>query len=183
MENLLSKKDKDVLRSGYKRRLLIIWCWLIIVALPVFAILAAPIYIAAGIKLSEIQDRNKVNESTNSDETTIFSLPELIDKKSETVTAYKNLKSAYDTFSSIMQAAPTGVSVEHVVFDRAKTKKLDEASVGGIAKDRESLSLYQRNLENLSSVADVVVPVESFSRPTNLSFSVDISLSTSTKPQ
>lgn len=183
MENLLSKHDKEALKNGYKKRLVIMWCWLLVLALPIFFILAAPVYIAAGLKLSEIVDRNKVNESANADNSTVLSLPELIDKKSDIVMAYMKIRESHSLIVSVIGSAPAGVSIEEVIFERSKTKKPDELKVSGIAKDREALSNYQQALKDLPQVSNAVVPVESFSRPTNLSFLVNIVLASTTPKQ
>jgi hypothetical protein len=180
MENLLSKKDINSLRKSYWKRLAIIWCWLVALAFPVFFVLAAPVYFAAGLKLTEIKDRNKVNEDSTTDQTNVFSLPGIIDKKSEAVMAYKNVKPSSILVRSVFDSAPTGIAVSEVIFERSKSKKADEIKISGLAKDREALSLYEQKLEELPFVVSAFVPVESFSRPTNLTFYINVTLSTST---
>jgi hypothetical protein len=176
MENLLSKASKEEIKIGYRRRLTIVWCWLVVAAFPVFLALVTPVYIAGGMRLSEIKERNTINESAAAGNTQVFELPTLINKKSEAVIAYKSRESVSDMASSIFSAAPEGVRIEEVSFQQLEGKKGDEFRVSGVAKNRETLTFYEKEVKKLDFIESVNVPVESFSKPVDLRFYMNISI-------
>lgn len=176
MENLLSKIHKEEIRGGYRRRVIIVWCWLIVVVLPVFIALSFPVFITSGMRLSEIKDRNMVNENATVGNDQIFKIPELINKKAEAVMVYKNSPIASIMTEKLFTAAPVGIKISEISFQGLDGKKGGGFRVSGVAKTREMLTLYEERVKELVFVEGVDVPVESFSKPIDLSFYMNISI-------
>jgi hypothetical protein len=176
MENLLSKKDKEEIKIGYKRRLIVVWCWLVAAAFPVFLALVVPVYIASGMRLAEIKERNRINESAATGDSQIFQLPQLINRKSEAVEKYKTQSSVSGMVESLYTSAPVDITLKEISFQDTDGKKETQLKLSGVAKNRDVLARYERSVEGLSFVQSAEVPVESFSKPTDLDFYMNITL-------
>jgi hypothetical protein len=176
MENILSKIHKEEIRRGYRKRLLIVWCWLAVAAFPVFLALVVPVYIAGGMRISEIKERNGINESAALGQNQVFEMPTLINKKSEVAASYKSRQAVSHMTESLFAAAPAGIRVAEISFQKADNKKVPTFRISGVAKNREMLSLYEQQIEKLPYIESADVPVESFSRPADLNFNINVSI-------
>ena len=182
MLHLLTENQKHKVIREYRMRLSIIVCGAIVLSSVTGFILLLPSYLSAIGKVDSIRRNNKEKEDSISN-LSAQNFDDKIKNVDSNLAALKmtiNIISPRDVYSKITSALPNGVSIIKYSYSLVDT---DNAviDIDGVSKDRESLVTFQNNLKTNPEFSGVEIPLDSFAKKSNLSFTIKFNLIKSTK--
>lgn len=178
MINLLPGEYRDTLRSEYRKRLIIISLYCVIIVFFFTILTFLPAYITAQAKVTvldvQIEAMSKIRGADNR-----LSAREIIRGANATIAKYEQINSlprVAPLLIGLLATRPQGVLIDGIGFDRTSGK----VTLRGLARAREDLLLFKKRLEELPDVLSVDVPVASLVRQQNATFNITISLKAET---
>lgn len=176
MFNLLPQKDKEnILKEYAARRTVILLCFVSFLGI-VSSISLLPTYLISSAKVAETKNQIKnVKASPVFQEAENFSL-ELANAKTKIsiLNADAEKVSFTNIIKEILLHKGSSIRVDAFSFKRAGEKENSSMTIQGIARDRESLSIFLKNLESEELFKEVVLPVSNFAKDKNAEFSIEI---------
>lgn len=175
MFTLLPDSEKKSILKEYKNRRAIIICVFIFLSSIMASVSLFPSYLLSAIKTKEI--RNQLNELRKSailqeakilNETLVNTNKKLDLLRVGTSTVY--VKDIIDG----VQKSKSGqaIRISGVLYRRDSAKNQLSLSITGVARDRESLSFFVKELEK--NFEQVNLPVSNFAREKNAQFTIEI---------
>lgn len=176
MFNLLSQNQKNIVKQDYLARRTVVVLLFVLVCTVIIFVGLLPSYILSFYK--ERTASSFAGSSANVSEAT-KTLQDmnkaLTDTSSQISLLQKNLPkiSPYDLLALVVKDKTANIKITSISFSGGQNGTA-QFSVGGIAKDRQSLLDFEKNLQNESKFSSVDLPVSGFSQDSNINFSVNL---------
>ncbi len=175
MFNLLPEKIRAEIRKEYNHRRLVMILVFVIFLQVAFTIFLFPTWLMSVNKEKDVmmrsEDMNKNLSSLNISSTTsniksINSILTIIDSKLQypDIVSFMNL---------VLSKKATSTSISDIVFIVNGPKKMN-INLQGVSATRDSLSAFSRSFQKIEEFKNVDVPLSSYTKDKDLSFSVDI---------
>ena len=177
--NLLPEENKIAYKKYYLKRLLVVFCALIFFIAVSGVIVSAPaLFLLSSQKrelLSEIEFYSKKDHVLDND-LVIAEIKKMNDKAKLTEDTLKKNIAPSLIFKNIITKKNNGIKItifsyEKGVGDR-NAKNEDKISLSGIAKKRDDLILFEKQLKKEFGESEVVSPVSNLINGSNLDFSL-----------
>ncbi len=177
IQNLLSKQDQEKIVLGYKKRKVIVFSWVMFFALVLSGAVFIPILFLVQSKMNNLSQGEIANASAIKEQEEVLAFPEEINKLSEVVLSFKSKFRIVDKISKVQNSVPSNITLSAISF----TPKTDKNSalnmvISGTAKDRNALIAFEKTLKGLDFVKSSSVPVNNFTKETDLSFTITLVL-------
>lgn len=176
--NLLSATEKENIKSVFKSRTIKVAMYAISFVMLSGLVMLLPAYF---ISTGYMQDKSVEKLSRilikASEIEELLKLPEEINAKADFVQAHTSKPSAVQIIEKILSFLPEEVYLKSVNFNRNHTFKGKAGTVvlvSGSALTRESLLRFSNALKNSKEFSQVEIPVSSFAKDRNLTFSITL---------
>lgn len=177
--NILPPTQKEDLKLGYKRRLLVVCSYMVSISFLVGATLLVPSYFLMESHISVINEESKIQPADDSLDAELLKLPGEIENKLRVLQANATNTKAIEAISKVISFLPDNTSITSFYFSREKapTKKGNiKMVVSGTAADRIALSSFSSSLQNSKQFLTVEVPVSNLTKDKDLPFSMNINI-------
>lgn len=176
--NLLPITEKDLLKKGFKHRLLVVANILfsvafllgIVMLLPSFFLIKQHFDLANTVTPLTLAETDPLLHN-------ILELPGEVNTKLAFFQTNTNEKGAMRVLTSIISSLPPGVRLDSILFSRKqsdKDKKGIAILISGSALNRDSLVSFGNILRETKQFSSVEVPVSSLAKEKDLPFSMNI---------
>ena len=182
MQNLLSQEEKYELRKGYRKRLLIVFSWVIFFSFLISIVVFVPDFSMAFIKMGDINRKIETNSDAIKEQNDVLMLPEDINEKVKIIYGFKNKSLSSQEIENVVSTKSPGIALDGVSYK--KNEKADASRttyqilMSGTATDREALLAFQKVLQKMDFVQGISIPVSSFTKDNDLPFTVTVTLAT-----
>jgi hypothetical protein len=177
--NLLPKEEKDLIKGTFKSRSIGAALYVVSFVLISGIVMLMPVYFVSTGYMQEDSVRggsgSKIIDSGEVEE--LLKIPEEINAKASFVQSFVSMPSSVETINKIFSFLPEGVFLKSVNFDRNQTFKGKTGTVvlvSGNALTRDSLLKFSNSLKESKEFSQVEIPVSSFAKDKNLSFSITV---------
>ncbi|HRH26399.1 MAG TPA: hypothetical protein PLF31_02940 [Candidatus Paceibacterota bacterium] len=175
MFNLLPNEIKAALQREYHYRQAFIWSGAITIVILIATALLVPAYILSLTRNQTLKiERESVEIASQRNAGSAAQVVTAAEKLSTSLTGIPE-SNVSTLVSQIISSRPAGIVVLRFSFSSALDAPI-RAEIQGVAKNREALRGYVRTLEQQPSFGEVAVPIESFTRETNIPFTLTISI-------
>jgi hypothetical protein len=171
IQNLITKKDKEDLKTGYRLRRLITFNWCIFFASLIAFVLLIPPYITAFYRVGSISHKKEVAVLSADKQVEILNQVKVINKKTNLTLSLRDSLDIVRRITEVNGKKSNFVSLETISYGKEGEPVI---KLGGIARDRESLINFQKAVQEIEFVRGVKIPVSDFAKDTNLPFSMEI---------
>lgn len=175
MFNLLFQEEKENVRREYRRRLIVVSLWFLLAALLLGLILLFPSYfISASYEKKISAEYKAVKDSLRSENyEQLDSLLRETGKKLKILSPRKNIHYFHDVIAGLLRNRSSNIKISRITF-RSGGENGGEAQIIGTANKREDLLSFNRSLEREKMFSKVELPISSFAKDTDISFSIKI---------
>jgi len=177
MFNLLPTKEKKRIIQEYRLRLITVILFFSFSVGLVASLFLLPSYIISSSKDREISERiESVRMSTilrEADE--LNSRLVETNLKIQSLLIGQNSEQTTDLFNIILQKKTSAVRISSISFYSKEGDK-KEIVLNGVASSRDSLSNFVKSLEEEEIFSEVIIPVSSFAKERNATFSIQINI-------
>jgi hypothetical protein len=179
MFNLLPEKIRAEIRKEYNHRRLVMILVFVIFLQVAFTIFLFPTWLMSVNKEKDViirsEDMNKNLSNLNIASTTaniksINTQLTIIDNKLQ----YPDIVSFINL---VLSKKATSTTISDIVFVVNSAKKMN-INLQGVSATRDTLSAFSKNLQKIEEFKAVDVPLSSYTKDKNLSFSVEIKIET-----
>jgi hypothetical protein len=177
MFNLLPNEIKAALEREYHYRQAFIWSGAVTIVILIATALLVPAYILSITRNQTLKiERETVEIASQRNAGSAAQVVAAAEKLSTALTAIPD-SNVSTLISQIINARPAGIVVLRFGF----SSSIDavgpmRVEIQGVARNREALRGYVRTLEGQPSFGEVTVPIESFTRETNIPFTLTIAI-------
>jgi len=189
MINLLPIEEKKRIRAMYRARavvVLIIFATLAGIASVVFLL---PSYTAVSSKYESAELSSQIVEGNTALGNDLEKEVEGANRAAKALSARALAPSPREIFREILLERQAGIKINELSYQRAASTEKGTAEspewrvvIGGTAATRENLLAYMNILKSRDMFASADLPISNFVKDRNIDFSINILLSTSTKP-
>lgn len=176
MRNLLSQKDKKILRVEYKSRVVVV-----VIVFLFFTILVGGAGLLPSYFISDSNERaakehaDIIKESVSRRGKDISSAILLDTKeKLKLLSSDEENVSLRGIFEEVLNNKPNGVSVNGIFYTKSKVGKNAEILITGKADAREPLLEFKKLLEMEPQFADAELPVSNLASDRDIKFSIKV---------
>lgn len=177
MLHLLTDSHKKKVLKEYRMRLVVVICILVVFISSVGAALILPSYLTAYGKVNIIKKDNQYKEDSIK-ALSAQNFTDKIKKVDSNLSALKisiNIISPREAYDKIMNSLPPGVILGRYTYSLIDNNSAS-ISIDGTAPDRDSLLELQNNLKLNSEFSGIDIPITSFTKKKDLSFSLKFNL-------
>lgn len=178
MTNLLPLHVQKQIASEYKRRRTIIILSACIVTIILSAGFLVPSYILSTVKRSEVRNAVAQARSTIEDFEKTKSEASILLKDAEKKLALLGTTDVASHPSDVMRVVTDTkgpyIRLQSITFETGKGDGVGNMVVAGIAKDRDSLTGFVKQLESEKLFSKVDLPVSNFAKDKDIMFSLHI---------
>jgi hypothetical protein len=175
--NILPHNEKEGLRKGYKRRVIIASLRAGFALFIVGTLLISPVYIIAHSKLNEINHKKVVNSRVSKNEDDVAGAPKLLNEKASIVMQFANSASLSERINALDRIQKSGISIKRVAYDGSKkAQSLANIILSGSASNRETLKSFEQEIRKLDFVESTSIPVSDFAKDKDLFFNMTINI-------
>jgi hypothetical protein len=177
MFNLLPNDVKAALKREYRYRQAFIWSGAITIVIVIAIGLLVPSYVLSITRNKSLKiEREAMELASQRNAGTAAQVVSKAEKLSAALSSIPD-SNVSTLVSQIISARPAGVVILHFSFSsNGEAGGVTKAEIQGVARSREALRRYVESLEEQPSFGDVNVPIESFTRETNIPFTLTISI-------
>jgi hypothetical protein len=178
MINVLPQNEKSVLRKEYIIRLATLCIFLFTIIILAASFLLVPAYVLSKNKISAYEiELQKYNESnSNNSANNLSSIVSDINQNLEILNKNKQTKVlTEDIFGVVLSAKPKGVKIKNMSY-AVTPENINTIQINGQAADRASLRAFEDSLKNDIRVESTKLPVSSFTKRTDIDFSLSVNL-------
>jgi hypothetical protein len=176
MSNLLPYSEKKIIRREYAMRRIIVVLYFFLFTCAVCLISLLPSYVLSEVKYQtiskEVENLKSTADILGGGEDANKKLVG-IKEKLETLKSYDG-KSAYTLFNNIILGKTNNVSVRTISY--SGSSKDARITVSGVARTRESLTAFAKNLEQNKEFSNVNLPVSNFAKDKNIEFNIEVTV-------
>ncbi len=176
MFNLLPEKEKKELFREYRLRRGILWLSVAFLLGVLFCIFLIPSFLISSSKGDEVERRiESVRQSTIFEETDV--LNQRLTTASLKIKTFENFSISppiHDVFEKVTEMRGSDIRIRGLQYRKSEDPRAAMILVAGVARDRNSLRDFVKELEQHENFARVNLPVASFAREQNLDFSLEI---------
>lgn len=177
MLHLLTESQKNKVIKEYRLRLAVIICTFIIFICLTGLALLLPSYLSAIGRVNSIKDINQQKKESIA----VLKKNGFEDKIKKVDNGLKALKISIkiltprEAYDKIVGSLPLGVSVDRYTYNLLDDSKAS-ISISGLAGDRDKLMEFQSRLKSNPEFKGIDVPLASFTKKTDLSFSLNFNV-------
>lgn len=175
MLNLLNREKRHALRKEYFGRLINVFLGVVIFSLSYYGVL-----LFSNRFLIDFEKTAVENEAKN------LAGSSLQKELDEYETKLSHIKAEYDLFSKeiiyptsiiskIKEKEVSGIILNSIGFQKTNEEGVIKIEIGGVAKDRDTLINYSRNLKTDNLFKDISIPVSSLAKNKDVPFSLSVS--------
>ena len=180
MANLLPKHYKKKIRREYHLRQFAVIGGLLIMVVASAAIALLPSYAQVSRGLSQVNNELRLLEDNATDKKIkqYIDLLKDVNTKVQLLAPPENELRTYVVLKSVLAEVPEGVSIKSITLGRNKQDVDDETVeavslvLAGVADTRETLTVFEQNIDGISFVESVNLPVSSLAARNNIEFSL-----------
>ncbi|MFQ5661917.1 MAG: hypothetical protein ACE5F2_01550 [Candidatus Paceibacteria bacterium] len=176
MRNLLSQKDKKILHSEYKLRVLIT-----VLMFLFFTILAGGVELVPSYFISESKERatkehsDIIKESVAKREKDVSSTVLFETKEKLTLLSFDEKSvSLRALFESVLDNKPKSVRINGISYDKSRAGEVSKIFVTGEADAREPLLEFKKLLNKEAQFTEAFLPVSNLASDRDIKFSITI---------
>ncbi len=176
MFNFLPEKEREDLRSEYKkRRLSVIFVFMALSGL-VSLFLFAPTYIVFYLEKEQLIKTLEVvqKDSKHLVDPNFFENIKNISNDVDLLNSHTEEVFVTDLINLVLLSKPELVSITSFAFQKNNNNQELSASLSGFAENREVLLEFSEKLKSKEYITEVNIPLASFTREKNLDFSMQI---------
>lgn len=179
MSNLITPKQKNIVKTDYYLRLIALAIFLLALLGGFFLAYVIPYYIAVGKKDLLVAEKFQSVISAENKENTGESVSSLTDRvldELKTTDLYFNDKlipSIY--FNKVVENKNSNIKINKISWNLSDDKNM-LILVGGISKNREGLVSFIDDLKIKGGFENIEMPVSEFAKDSNIPFSLNINI-------
>jgi hypothetical protein len=174
MFNLLPKDIRDQVKKEYFLRELIVISLFVSFILTTFLIFNIPTWLNSYYKEKEVLiNIDKVNESIDISLVGTNELIKLLNGRLKVIDGFLSYPKFVPFVKDILSKKTSSISLKEITFSSSTTTKAN-ITIGGVAKTRESLLSFVKNLQDLKRFSKVDLPISNFTKDKDLNFSINI---------
>lgn len=182
LTNLLPPERQHALSRDYVLRLCTVAAVVIALLTVAAGVLLLPSYVFLTRSEGSKQARLSIIETvlSSADDAAISARLAALSGEASQLMKLKNEPSASGTMRAILAVSRPGVTIFGITYTRASGATPGAVSISGTAATRDALRSYQLALEHASFVAAANLPVSAFAKDANISFTIEVILTSST---
>ena len=176
MFNLLPLSEQVSIKKQYRLRRAIVFLGFLVASLAVAIIFLIPSYLLSIAKEREVASQlesTKKAASPQNKEDLSLALKE-INQKIQALKTGKNIPVA-EFFEAILSHKSSSIKIIRLILSHAASPD-GEVSITGIAKDRETLVLFAKELRLDSHFKDAILPPSNLAKDKDIEFSITLPL-------
>jgi len=177
MTNLLPHAHQVALTKEYKHRRIVVLLSLFIFVIVVSIGFLLPSYILSTVRLTEIQAQEvgarKINEVLQEDNSaSSVTLKEVSEKLLFIKT--QGDSSVQAVIDLIILNKPADIKIKSITYQSGDDSNEGTIVLEGLAKDRESLTMFKNMIETQDAFIRVDLPISNFAKDKDINFSMDL---------
>lgn len=179
MINLLPTEYKKVLANEYKERVILVSLYGLLCALLLTLFALLPAYITAKVHVDELASELTVitKTATTDENSSVAAIAADVNAKLAKYDEIKNAVKIAPLVTQFLDNPTAGITLEQFQFDSSNMT----LTLNGAAKTRDALLAFQTKLQQFPNVITVNIPISSFVKQKDVSFTVTITLTPSGK--
>jgi hypothetical protein len=182
MLHVLSESQKKKVIKEYKMRLVIVICWIIVFISLVGLACLLPSYLSAVGRVNIIKSENQIKERSVQvlKDQNFQDKIKLVNSSLEALKTSINILSPKEAYNKILNSLPEGVYIDRYTYGLIDDNSAS-ISISGVAPDRDKLIELQKKINSNPEFTSINIPITSFTRKKDLSFSFNFNLIKSVK--
>jgi hypothetical protein len=183
MLHLLTEEHRKKVVVEYKKRVVIVLLLGLLCVSAISAVFILPTFFLSYGKYSIVLSQQKTldSEIAIKEESGSSESIKNVTLSIEALKTFEGSKDASVVLENIVEARPDGVQIKNFVFTPGSGSELT-VDIAGRADTRKSLVKLNQNLKSNALFDDVSIPLSSFAKDRDITFSAKIIVSTSTMP-
>ena len=177
MLNLLTDAQRHKVLKEYRMRLAIVICGAVVFVCLSGTVLLLPNYLTAMNKVNSVKTNNDYKKQTISslNAQNLKGTIKLVDSNLQALKISINIISPREVYEKIQASIPEGVLIDRYTYNLIDDNTAS-ISLSGTSVDRNKLIDFQNKLKLNPEFTGIGVPLDSFSKKSNLSFSINFNL-------
>lgn len=177
MFNLLPDSLKEVIRTDYKTRLIVVFLVMVIFIQLSALIFIVPSWVLSSYKEKEIiLDAEAINQSVASKNTeVIVSLIRSTNEKLRILDTALTYQKLYPIINTIILSKDSSIGITDLFYTRIDEKSAD-ITLRGVSSTREALVAFVKDLEKSTIFKSVDLPVSNLAKDKNIDFYMNLSV-------
>lgn len=178
MINLLPEKERILVRREYLRRFIVIAGIFSFSLICIAIILLFPSYFLMNFQEKDLEKQLSIIEEGFARENAdaVESSIKVLNSQLSFLKQEENLQQISFLIYQILGKKQSGVKLNNISYRQGSGKTPDQIFLQGFAPNRDALSLFIKNLEQIKSFSKVQVPISNFLREQNIDFNISIDL-------
>lgn len=174
MRNLLSQQDEKIIMKEYKFRVIIVAFVFLLFTIPIAGTMLLPSYILSVYKYNTIKNNNAIiQEFVNKrEQSELSAVLNMAQEKLKFLSVAEDSNLLSGVIRKIVENRPSGIKLGKLIY--TKKQNNNEIFISGIAKNRETLLIFKRELGKEEKFFDVVLPISDLASDRDIEFSIRI---------
>ena len=177
MLHLLPESQKHKVTREYKMRLIIVICWIVVFISLVGLACLLPSYLSAVGRVNVIKNENQTKEKSVQSlrEQNFQDKIKSVNSSLEALKNSINILSPKGAYNKIVNSLPAGVYIDRYTYGLIDDNNAS-ISISGVAPDRDKLIELQKKINSNPEFTSINIPITSFTKKKDLSFSFNFNL-------
>lgn len=171
IQNLITKKDKEDIKVGYSKRVVITSAWCIFFTSFVCSVLLLPPFIMSFYRVKNISNKTESSVLSSTKQSEVLNSALVLNSKSKLALSLKNTPDIIGRIVEVYGEKSSGILINLISYNTTPSPSI---KLGGIAQNRSSLLAFQKAIQNIDFIKSADIPVSDFAKDTDLPFLVDI---------
>lgn len=179
MTNLLPQTEQQAIVKEYAHRRMVVVLVMCAVTIAICAIFLLPSYILSEVKLTEMMNAAQAARTTSTELLQTKNSATVLLKETNRKVQFLKVpkegeKSVYAVIDMIVKQKTANIRIQSFLYTAATETAQGSVVLNGLAKDRESLTTFLKNMEAQPAFTTVDLPVSNFAKDKDIVFSMQI---------